>query len=228
MGEIFLIRHGQASFGEQVYDKLSPLGIAQSRRLGQWLAAQDLAFDAVYAGERVRQQDTARLALAEAGRDAGIRVESCFNELDADRLLQHAIPRVILRDPSVATLLMDIRANRDAFRHVFERIVDEWVEGEWQEAGIGDWPTFSGTVLDGLRALARRHGSDRRIAVFTSGGPITATMQLLAGEARRGLDWEIANTSITRVGYDGNGALALLERRVLPHLEGQDELVSHL
>ena len=40
MSRLFLVRHGQASFLSDDYDRLSPLGLEQSRRLGQhWLQA---------------------------------------------------------------------------------------------------------------------------------------------------------------------------------------------
>ena len=38
MGTIYLVRHGQASFGSDDYDQLSPLGEEQSWHLGQWLS----------------------------------------------------------------------------------------------------------------------------------------------------------------------------------------------
>lgn len=225
MGEIYLIRHGQASFGEPDYDRLSERGIAQSRQLGQWLRTRGPRFDAVYAGERLRQQHTAQLALDGA---PGLRIDPAFNELDADRLLQHALPRLILREPQLASLLQDLAANRDAFRRVFERIVDEWVGGDWGEAGVGDWQGFRARVTGALAALARQHGKGRCLAVFTSGGPITATMQSLGHHRRGGLDWDIANTSITRLAYDDAGNLHLLEARSVPHLGETPELLTHL
>lgn len=229
MGEIYLIRHGQASFGEPEYDRLSDTGVLQSRRLGHWLRGQGLAFDAIYAGERVRQQDTARLAIEEAtGLEPTLWIESAFNELDADRLLHYVMPRMILRDPRLGMMLMDLRANRDTFRRVFVRVIDEWVGGDWSDAGIGRWEDFSGRVLEGLRLLAQRHGSGRRVAVFTSGGPITATLQSLGRRDQPGLDWNIANTSITRVGYDDAGQFRLVDWRVIPHLEDSPDLVTHL
>jgi len=33
MSDLYLIRHGQASFGKDNYDRLSPLGIRQARIL---------------------------------------------------------------------------------------------------------------------------------------------------------------------------------------------------
>lgn len=229
MGEIYLIRHGQASFGAQNYDQLSETGISQSRRLGEWMREQGLTFDAVYSGERVRQQDTARLALeAATGTVPELGIEPVFNELDADRLLQHAIPRLILREPEIAVMLMNLQSQRDRFRRVFERVVDEWVGGEWEGAGIGNWTRFSEGVIGGLRTLAQRHHAGERIAVFTSGGPITVTLQLLGQRQARGLDWNIANTSITRVAFDEQATLELQEWRVIPHLADRPGLVTHL
>ena len=98
MPEIFLVRHGQASFGAQDYDELSPLGRTQSRALGRWLRAQGIRFDAAWCGERVRQRDTALLALAEMGQALEPGVDAAFNELDADRLLRHAVPRILLQE----------------------------------------------------------------------------------------------------------------------------------
>ena len=45
MGTLYLVRHGQASFGEDDYDKLSELGHRQSRRLGEYFAAKGLHFE---------------------------------------------------------------------------------------------------------------------------------------------------------------------------------------
>lgn len=229
MGEIYLIRHGQASFGARNYDQLSETGVVQSRVLGDWLRAQEIRFDAVYAGERVRQQDTARLALEALPSDIGEpAIDPAFNELDADRLMHHAIPRLVIREPRIGPMLLDIGRNRDTFRRLFERVIDEWVSGEWQQAGIGDWLSFRERVVSGVRSLAARHEEGSRIAVFTSGGPITAVLQSLGHHHESKLDWRIANTSITRLQVDADGELQLLECRVVPHLEARPELLTHL
>lgn len=231
MGEIHLIRHGQASFGAQNYDCLSELGIRQSRQLGLWWHQQQVRFDAIYSGERERQKDTAIHAFRAGGDDNPARrlqIEPAFNELDADRLLQYALPRVILQTPELMPMLLDLKMHREPFRRLFERLVDEWVDGAWQEAGIGDWASFSARVHTGLQTIAEQQGPGRRIAVFTSGGPITALLQRF-GEARAGgLDWDIANTSITRIRYDAAGNFELSDSRQLPHLVGDRTLVSHL
>ena len=58
MGTLYLVRHGQASFGADDYDRLSDLGARQSERLGQYLAGKGLTFDAALCGTLRRQVDT--------------------------------------------------------------------------------------------------------------------------------------------------------------------------
>jgi len=70
MSRLFLVRHGQASFLERNYDKLSAKGEEQARILGKYWAGLNLGFDRVYSGPRVRQRETARIA-GEAYKAAG-------------------------------------------------------------------------------------------------------------------------------------------------------------
>ena len=59
MSEFYLVRHGQASFGAQNYDKLSELGIQQSVWLGEYFTDRNIQFDRVLTGTLVRHQETA-------------------------------------------------------------------------------------------------------------------------------------------------------------------------
>jgi broad specificity phosphatase PhoE len=58
MGTLYLVRHGQASFGADNYDQLSELGLKQSERLGAYFAAKGLQFDAAFTGTLQRQIQT--------------------------------------------------------------------------------------------------------------------------------------------------------------------------
>ena len=61
MGTLYLVRHGQASFGADDYDQLSALGQAQARRLGEYWRESlgpELRFDAVLTGTLRRQLQT--------------------------------------------------------------------------------------------------------------------------------------------------------------------------
>mgnify|MGYP006207489193 FL=1 len=58
MGTLYLVRHGQASFGADDYDQLSERGQAQSQRLGAYWRERGLRFDAVYTGTLRRHAQT--------------------------------------------------------------------------------------------------------------------------------------------------------------------------
>lgn len=64
MSSLYLVRHGQASFGAQRYDQLSPLGQRQALATGEHLAGRDLAFHQACTGPRSRHKETARGALS--------------------------------------------------------------------------------------------------------------------------------------------------------------------
>ena len=59
MSVLYLVRHGQASFGTDDYDRLSDLGKEQSRITGRFLAAQGIEPDRIVHGEMLRQRQTA-------------------------------------------------------------------------------------------------------------------------------------------------------------------------
>ena len=59
MGDLYLIRHAQASFGKPDYDELSELGFHQARLLADFFERTGRTFDALYCGEMKRHRDTA-------------------------------------------------------------------------------------------------------------------------------------------------------------------------
>ena len=101
MSEIVLVRHGQASFLGEDYDKLCANGETQSGLLGQFWSRRGVAFAAVYSGPRARQRETARI-VGEAYRSAGIafrepKVMNEFDEYQAEAVLRECLPQ-LLRD----------------------------------------------------------------------------------------------------------------------------------
>jgi len=60
-----LMRHGQASFGHDHYDRLSGLGIEQSRATGRFFRERSQRWSLLQVGPRERHRDTAR-AIEEA------------------------------------------------------------------------------------------------------------------------------------------------------------------
>ena len=59
MGTLYLVRHGQASFGAEDYDQLSALGHRQCVALGQYWRERGMRFDAVLTGSLKRLRTVA-------------------------------------------------------------------------------------------------------------------------------------------------------------------------
>ena len=95
MATIYLIRHGQASFGADDYDKLSDLGCRQARVVGEYLRDCQITFDAVYSGDLLRQRETARLAVASQPGEVPHHVDPRFNEIRNDEQLKYLVPEVV-------------------------------------------------------------------------------------------------------------------------------------
>ena len=63
MSTIHIIRHGQASFGAQDYDQLSPVGYEQAAFLGDHINQLNLDIQDVVIGEMKRHAQTAESSL---------------------------------------------------------------------------------------------------------------------------------------------------------------------
>lgn len=211
MSEIVLIRHGQASFGAKNYDRLSPLGIRQSEILADHLLACGADVDAVYCGRLHRQQDTARALCGRFGADrpalASPAVRAAFDEYDARALL---VARSRLRnDPGAVPVdaLAGLRRDRRAFQAYFSDTVDRWLAGAYDgDTAVEPWPIFCSRVAGGIREIIEHHGRGSRLAVFTSGGPISVVLKTALGLSDRmtvKVNWQIMNASLTRIRTDG-------------------------
>src|SRR5277367_509052 len=60
MGVIYVVRHGQAAFGTDHYDRLTETGFKQARLLGAYFGLRNIQFDAVFTGTLRRQTETAQ------------------------------------------------------------------------------------------------------------------------------------------------------------------------
>ena len=210
MGSIYLIRHGQASFGADDYDVLSPIGVEQAQVLGRHLADMGLVFDRCIAGDLRRQQHTATAAFDQY-RTLGLptptlETDSAFNEFDADAIIRALLPDLLDSEPDALDILRNAAQNRSEFQRIFALIIERWLAGTYDPPGLESWLGFVERVQGGLQRLLEAAENTHKIAVFTSGGTITALLHLLtripADEAFK-LTWHIANTSLSRLKFQG-------------------------
>ncbi len=219
MGAIVLIRHGQASFGAEDYDRLSDLGVAQSRRLGQALKAMGLQASRVVCGRLRRHRDTAIHCLAGTGAIVEPEVRAAWDEFDHLAVLRAAWPRYT----ELAALRADMAAAPSPprfFQDVFTQAVTRWVSGAHDAEYPEPWAAFQARCRDGLLHLQEELGPTQAVLVFTSGGPIAAVMQAvldLATPAALALNAALVNTGVTRLA-SGRGGARLVSFNTHDHL----------
>ena len=85
MSEIIFVRHGQASFGEEDYDKLSQNGHRQAYLLGLKLKELSFKFDKVICGGMTRHRETLE-ELQKSVNLSNIIIDQRLNELNYQQL----------------------------------------------------------------------------------------------------------------------------------------------
>ena len=210
MGSIYLIRHGQASFGADDYDVLSPIGVRQAEILGQHLADLGISFDRCLAGDLRRQQHTATSALEQFSARGltvpTLETDSAFNEFDADAVIRALIPAMLEDEPEAIDILRNAAQNRAEFQRIFVLIIERWLAGTYDPPGLESWLSFVERVQGGLQRILEQADGNQKIAVFTSGGTITALLHLITRMPARQafeLNWQIVNTSLNQLKFRG-------------------------
>ncbi len=206
MGEIILVRHGQANSAatdEESYDRLSDLGHQQSRWLGDYLSDRERPFDKVIAGSLRRHKETA----------AGIgyaapQIDPRLNEMDYFNLGQaledvHGVPF----------------PGPDEFAAHVPQVMEAWHRAEIM--GVETFASFEERVTGVLQEAAK---PGARVLCVTSGGVIGMIIRhLLNLDPTRMAHvlLPILNSSLHRVHVTPQGPI-LAGFNAVPHLDRPD------
>jgi broad specificity phosphatase PhoE len=212
MGSLYLVRHGQASFGAADYDQLSDIGREQCRHLGAYWRDRGQRFDAVFTGT-LRRHAQSLAGIVEGYGDALPAVAlPGLDEYDSE-----AVVRAIHPGPLVAP--QDAEAVKQHFRLLRQGLL-AWMRGETRPAGMPSHAEFAAGVADALaRVLAL--GVGRQVLIVSSGGPIsTAVAQVLAcpPEACVELNLRLRNSALTEFAFNPKRH-HLVSFNTLPHLD---------
>jgi broad specificity phosphatase PhoE len=225
MGTIFVVRHGQAAFGTDHYDRLTEIGFAQSRLLGAYFAVRNIRFDAVFTGTLQRQTETAQ-GIFEGHSDLGDNVlQERFPGLDEYK--PEAIMMALTGElpvPAAAAAQRDPVVVREHFRQLREALL-AWAEDRTQPVGMAAFKAFQEGAVAALIA-ARQRFPDGNVLVVSSGGPIAAmvaaAMQAPPASAVE-LNLRIRNSSLTEFAATPRRH-HLVSFNGLPHLDTNSDL----
>lgn len=222
---LYLVRHGQASFGQAEYDRLSDLGRKQARITGAHLRALGVRLDAAYCGTMSRQIDTAGAVLEALGEPVPLLTDPVFNEYDSGPIIKALLPALAAEDQTVALAAPDMFKDRRAFQIIYEGAMLRWIAGTHDVGSAETWRGFLARVDRAVARVKAENGRGRTVAVFTSGGPIAAVLRLalgLADETALRLTWVIKNASLSSLLFDQD-RLTLSLFNCTAHLEQRRE-----
>lgn len=217
MPTLYLVRHGQASFGADDYDQLSELGRRQSVRLGQYLRQRlgdALRFDAVLTGTLRRQLGTWQGIAEGAGLEAQHVSWPGLNEYDS-----HAVIATIHPEPLPKPDTPELY--RQHFRLLREGLTG-WMAGRVQPEGMPSYADFRAGVVGALDHVRQNYQGD--VLLVSSGGPIaTAVAHILQAPAATSieLNLRIRNTAVTEFQFTPRRH-QLLTYNTLPHLDAAE------
>ncbi len=205
MSTLTVVRHGQARPFDSDPDRLSALGEDQARALADYWNRIGLTFDDVWSGSLQRQRQTAELACSSTP-----QISDDWNEYDANGILHHFAPPYELEP--------DADRNRK-FQKVFEPAMLSWLAAD-EHPAVETWGVFRARVIRALRQI-QQGPSNRNVALFTSGGPVSVLVQTAIGAPERSfleINWRVKNCSITEFTFSRD-RLSLDSFNSLPHLE---------
>ncbi|QIL83231.1 histidine phosphatase family protein [Diaphorobacter sp. HDW4A] len=212
MGTLYLVRHGQASFGADNYDQLSARGVEQCVRLGEYWRERGMQFDAVIRGSLQRHAQTLDAICQGLQMECDPLVTPALNEYDSHALIAAVRPGP---RPEVHT--------PELYKQHFRLLCDalaQWMSGTITPVGMPSWDEFSGGVRSALEQVRYQHAG-HNVLLVSSGGPIaTAMSEVLSTPAEMmiALNMRIRNSAVTEFSISPK-RLMLQTFNTLAHLD---------
>ncbi len=217
MGTLYLVRHGQASFGADDYDQLSELGQRQSVQLGRYWQARGMQFDAVYMGSLKRHRQTWE-GIAE-GLDlpasTAAQVRPGLNEYDSHAVIATVQTAPLAKPDTPALYREHFRLLRDG--------LNAWMQGTAAPVGMPSYADFVRGITDVLDEV-RQLPSEARVLIVSSGGPIATVVGQVLGcspATTVELNLRIRNTALSEFAFTPKRHM-LVTYNTLPHLDAPE------
>lgn len=212
MPEFFLVRHGQASFGADNYDKLSALGHRQARWLGDYFAERETRFERVLIGELVRHRETADSLCQALPQAPAFEVHPGLNEFDFYSISAAYLAANPQQRPPEG-------AGAKAFYAILKRAMFAWMRGELEGELHETWQQFEQRVAAALRHICA--GAGPTLVVSSGGAMAMLLKQVLQFDSDNvvHLNMQMKNTGLSHFYYSASG-VRLSSFNNVPHLDG--------
>lgn len=215
MAAIYLIRHGQASFGSTDYDQLSDKGYKQSIMLGQYWPS-NVVPNKFYCGDLLRHGQTlSGFTQGYQGDEIPMTIHSGFNEFDHVDILTNYNDQW----QNFAKMSEDINRlsiSNKTFQKEFSQALNRWLSGDKDHEYKESWPQFKARCIRALQDIIEQELANNRkvstpindekkskdILVFTSGGTISVIVQhilKLSDQHALQINQQSRNTSVTKL-----------------------------
>lgn len=228
MATLYLVRHGQASFGAANYDQLTPLGERQAKCLGAWWKTTLPEPGLLVCGSMARHQQTGQAFLDGLGSSRTYSMDAGFDEFDHQEVLDRCHPE--LANPErMGEYLYRADNPRREFQKLFTEATKRWLSGVYDDDYRESWRSFRGRAVAAMRRVLSQP-SVEPIVVFTSGGVIAAICQELLSipdEKIMSLNEVLHNTSVSKLLFSGT-RVSLSSLNGVAHLEAMSsELLTY-
>lgn len=216
MATLYLVRHGQASFAAENYDRLSPLGRQQSAWLGEYFAERGIVFSRAVCGTLERQRQTASDILDAMGAPLTAAEHSGWNEYSGE-----ALYKAYLGDEwAQARAQGDVRA---VYRTIKAALAD-WSQDKLQGPLPETWNGFGERIAAALQSACADLPNDANVLAATSGGAIGRCIaDLLQAPAQTAieLNLQFRNSGFCEIFFSPRSR-RLVSFNCVPHLERGD------
>jgi broad specificity phosphatase PhoE len=157
-----------------------------------------------------RHQQTADGCLSAMGqKDIELQVNAGWNEYDHQDILAQFNPE--LATPQGVRAYMREQDNpHKALEQVIGQAFKRWIGSQHNADYIESWPDYQARIQTALTHLIIKLDGEKRVAVFSSGGPIALLSQAILGvpaENLMALNWTLVNCGITKLISTRKGAI---------------------
>jgi broad specificity phosphatase PhoE len=202
MTSIYLIRHGQASFGKAEYDCLSELGEQQATHLGASFKNRLPGFDKVARGSMQRHQQTADGCSSAMGqKHIEPQLDAGWNEYDHQDILAQFDSQLATAQ-GVKSYVSQQHNPHKVLEHVIGQAFNRWISSQHNDDYVESWPAYQARIQKALANLISGIDGEKHVAIFSSGGPIALLSQAMLGvpaENLMTLNWTLVNCGITKL-----------------------------